>query len=230
MSYLDKLSWILKVLISFYVILIAGEIFLIYDDIIKVSSSIVLGQIFFGLILSYGTLTFYLIFAARKLSEFLVLETIEKRPFRELHSNKQVEIWNDISSSFISKCKKYTLFRYLPLPTIYNLELSFERSMAYIDKKLNTKYKGKTEDEISGADAVLVTAKKIYDKDTNDYYNENIFNKDDNWKRYGTTLPLNTITEPTKFEEHEKWVAITRKGLTTILSVLYFASLWFATQ
>lgn len=62
MSYLDKkmdkLSWILKVLIFFFVILIAGEIFLIYGDIIKVSSSIVLGQIFFGLILSYGTFTF----------------------------------------------------------------------------------------------------------------------------------------------------------------------------
>jgi hypothetical protein len=230
MSYLDKINWILKGLISFYVILIAGEIFLIYDDIIKVRSSIVFGQILFGLILTYGTLTLYLICAARKLLEFLVLETIEKRPFRELHTNKQVELWNDISSSFISKRKKYTLFRYLPLPTIYNLELSFERSMAYIDKKLNTKYKDKTEDEISGADAVLVAAKKVYDKDTNDYYNENIFNKNDNWKNYGTTLPLDTITEVTKFEEHEKWVARTRTGLKIILSVLYFASLWFAIQ
>ena len=102
--------------------------------------------------------------------------------------------------------------------------------MAYIDKKLNTKYKDKTEDEISGADAVLVAAKKVYDKDTNDYYNENIFNKNDNWKNYGTTLPLDTITEVTKFEEHEKWVTRTRTGLKIILSVLYFASLWFATQ
>ncbi|CAR65514.1 DEHA2C00374p [Debaryomyces hansenii CBS767] len=68
--------------------------------------------------------------------------------------------------------------------------------MAYIDKKLNTKYKGKTEDEINGADAVLVTAKKIYDKDTNDHYNENIFNKDDNWKWYGTTLPLQSSSLP----------------------------------
>lgn len=217
-------------LVPVYVTLLACEIFLIHNDIIKVRSSIVFGQIFFGVILSYGTLFFYLKSTAEKLSEVLVLETIKKRPFRELHSNKQVEVWNDISSSFVNERRKFLPFRYLPLPVIYNFEIIFKKSMAYIDKKLNTKYKGMTEDEISGKDALLVAAKKIYDKDSSDYYNENIFNKNDNWKKYGTALPLSTITESTKFEEHEKRVVITRRAVNAILIVSYFASVWYRVQ
>ena len=55
--------------------------------------------------------------------------------------------------------------------------------MADIKRQLNTTYKDMDEDEISGNDAILIAAKKTYYEDVKQYYIENIFNKNDNWKK-----------------------------------------------
>ena len=63
------------------------------------------------------------------------------------------------------------------------LDKMFKENMADIKRRLNTIYKDMDEDEISGNDAILIAAKKTYYEDVKQYYIENIFNKNDNWKK-----------------------------------------------
>lgn len=127
-----------------------------------------------------------------------MVESIKKHPFKELYTFRQIEIWNDISSSIFQEGKKCVPFGVGFLRSAPFLDKMFKENM--IRRRLNTIYKGMDEDEVSGNDAILIAARKTYDEDIKQYYNENIFNKNDNWKKYGTVVPSDPITETTKFE------------------------------
>lgn len=134
-----------------------------------------------------------------------MIESIKRRPFKELYTFGQIVIWNDISCNILQEGKKCVPFGIGLLRSSIFLEQTFRRNMADIKRQLNTTYKDMDEDEISGNDAILIAAKKAYDEDVKQYYNETIFNKDNNWKKYSTTVQLDPITETTKFEDDERF-------------------------
>ncbi|CUM53613.1 unnamed protein product [Debaryomyces tyrocola] len=205
MSRWETINNILIVVIPTSLTLILVEVSLAYYDFIKISPSVVKCEFTFGLILLIGSVIFYTGFSLRKLTELLVIESIKRRPFKELHTFGQIAIWNDISSNILQEGKKCIPFGIGLLGNTIFLERTFKRNMADIKRRLNTIYKDMDEDEISGNDAILIAAKKTYDEDLKQYYNENIFNKDDNWKKYGTAVPLDPITETTKYEDNERF-------------------------
>ena len=204
MSRWETVNSILKVVIPTFLTLILVEIPLAYYDFIKISQGIVWYELTFGLYLLFGSTLFYTGFSLRKLTELLMLESIERRPFKKLYTLRQNSIWNDISSNIFQEGRKCVPFGIGLLGNAIFLERTFKRNMADIKRRLNTIYKHMDEDEISGNDAILIAAKKTYDEDLKQYYNENIFNKNDNWSKYSTDVPLDPITETTKFEDNER--------------------------
>lgn len=204
MSRWETFNNILKVVIPAFLTLILAEVALIYYDFIEISPSIMSWELTFGCILLSVSINFYSYYSLRKLTEFLMIESIKRRPFKELYTFGQIAIWNDISSNIFQEGKKCVPFGVGFLRSAAFLDKMFKKNMADIRRKLNTKYKDIDEDEIHGNDAILIAAKKNYDEDLKQYYNENIFNKNDNWSKYGTTVPLNPITETTKFEDNER--------------------------
>ena len=204
MSHWETINTILQVVIPSFLTLILIEVPLAYYDFIKISQGVVKYELAFGLYLLFGSIIFYTGFSLRKLTELLMLESIERRPFKELYTLRQNSIWNDISSNIFQEGRKCVPFGIGLLGNAIFLERTFKRNMADIKRRLNTIYKHMDEDEISGNDAILIAAKKTYDEDLKQYYNENIFNKNDNWSKYSTDVPLDPITETTKFEDNER--------------------------
>lgn len=222
MSHSETINNILKVIIPIFLTLIMSEIALTYYDFISIKSGIIAGEIAFGIILLFGSIIFYAGFTLRKLTEKLMIESINKRPFRDPYSVKQVGIWNDISSNILQEGKKFVPFGIGFSSSPVFLEHTFKRNIEGIERRLNTTYKDMVEDEISGNDAFLVAAKKTYEKDLGDYYKENIFDKKNNWEKYGQSLPLDPITDTTNFEENEKrqariYSALGKLGLAILI-------------
>ncbi|CUM53616.1 unnamed protein product [Debaryomyces tyrocola] len=214
MSHWETFNNILKVVIPAFLTLILAEFALTYYDFIKISPSIMSWEFTFGCILLSVSINFYSYFSLRKLTEFLMMESIKRRPFKELYTFGQIAIWNDISSNIFQEGKKCVPFGVGFLRSAAFLDKMYEKNMADIRRKLNTKYKDIDEDEIRGNDAILIAAKKTSDEDVKQYYNENIFNKNDNWKKYGTAVPLDPIIARTKFEKSEKLRGRIRLAIT----------------
>lgn len=218
---------ILKVVILTFLTLVPVEIALAYYDFINISLNVVRWEFTFGCILLSVSINFYSYFIRRKVSEFLMIESIKKRPFKELYTYRQIAIWNDISSNILQEGKKYVPFGFGFRRSVSSLEGTFVDNIMYIRRRLNTKYKGMDEDIIDGKDAILIAAKKTYDEDLKQYYNENVFNKNNNWKKYGTTIPSDPVTETTKLEKSRKlyWRI---KLVMTLFLVVYGISIKLA--
>ncbi|CAG89992.2 DEHA2G00352p [Debaryomyces hansenii CBS767] len=217
MSRWETFNNILKVVIPAFLTLISAEVALIYYDFIEISPSIMSWELTFGCILLSVSINFYSYYSSRKLTEFLMIESIKRRPFKELYTFGQIAIWNDISSNIFQEGKKCVPFGVGFSRSAAFLDKMFKKNMADIRRKLNTKYKDIDEDEIHGNDAILIAAKKTSDEDVKQYYNENIFSKNDNWKKYGTPGPLDPITTTTKFEKNEKL-----RGRIQLATTLFF--------
>lgn len=204
MSHWETTNNTLKLILPSFLVLILSELALTYYDFISLSSVIITCEIAFGLTLLSGSIIFYAVFILRKLTEILMIESIEKQPFSKPYTFKQVGIWNEISSNILKEGQKCIPFGIGFSRSPFFLEHIFKRNMTDIERRLKTTYKDMVEDEISGNDAILIAAKKTYEEDLKKYYNENIFDKKNNWEKYSKTLPLNPITDTTDFEENEK--------------------------
>lgn len=213
MSHWETINKILKVIIYIFLTLILSELALTYYDFISIKSGIIAGEITFGIILLFGSIIFHAGFSLRKLTDKLMIESITKRPFRDPYSVKQVWIWNDISSNILQEGKNFIPFGIGFSSSPVFLEHTFKRNIADFERRLNTTYKDMVEDEITGNDAFLMAAKKTYEKDLREYYKEIIFDKQNNWEKYGQSLPLDPITGTTGFEENEKRQARIYSGL-----------------
>ncbi|CUM68431.1 uncharacterized protein PRCAT00006154001 [Priceomyces carsonii] len=217
---LEKSIFALKIVGCIFTSVIIAEIALAQCDILKVDDLVIGIEIVFGTVLASAIAGCYGMLFDKISNEIIISEILEKRPYRETCKEKELELWADILVNIKEQRRKRLFLLFSPKISIYGLEARFQSLILQIDRKLKGVYRDVNVEEIDGLDGLLVSAKEVYEEDSNDYYNKKVFNK--HWSKHGDLL-FAPILKKSKYSS--------RKSLTNALEkaliVLFYAGLCF---